>query len=166
MKKMIALLIAIALAVSAVALPALAEEASGTTVDQVSSATVQAGKAGRGGQRQIPGNRQAPQQPGQKEQTPQQPDQNGQSGQQQAPDNNQQNGRQVTPGRGNRNIKPSDRNANSRRTGKTGNQAVLDQMLKDGVITQDVYDAIINYLNSLAAPQQTTESSSDSTGTT
>ena len=42
----------------------------------------------------------------------------------------------------------------------------LDRLLKENVISQDVYDAIINYLNSLATLQQSTESSTDSAGTT
>ena len=79
MKKTIALLMTLALVISAVALPALAEEPAGT-VDQATSATRQGGqnsqsaKGGRGGRQQMPG------QNSQNGQTPQMPGQNSQNG--------------------------------------------------------------------------------------
>ena len=128
MKKTLALFMTIALVICAVVIPVLAEETAETT-DQTTSATVQTGKGGRGGWQMMPRNGQMPQQP----------DQNGQ--QPQMPGNNQ-DGQQAVPGRGNRNMK----HGNGRPAGKTGKQNMLDQLLKDGVITQEVYDAITNYL--------------------
>ena len=86
MKKTLALLMALALVISAIALPALAEN---NTVDQTTSATMQTARGGRGGKGQMPGqnnrNSQMPQMPnqnGQNAQPPQMPDQSGQNGQQ------------------------------------------------------------------------------------
>ena len=52
MKKTLALLMALALVISAIALPALAEN---NTVDQTTSATMQTTRGGRGGKGQMPG---------------------------------------------------------------------------------------------------------------
>ena len=129
-------------------------------------------KPGRNGQQQ-----QAPSQNGQQPQTPEQnapqpqtPDQNAQqpqapnqgSQQPQTPDQNAQ--QPQTPGQNGGNRKHD--NAKNGRTGKSGAGLDPDQLLKENVISQDVYDAIINYLNSLATLQQSTESSTDSAGTT
>ena len=124
MKKILALLIAVTLVIGAAALPAFAEGTDGTT-DATASATV-TGKGGRGGNRQMPGNGQMPQMPGQ----------NGQSTQ---PDPNQQSGKGIRGGN------------RGHRTEKHFN---LDQLLADGVITQEVYDAITNYMKEHAAQAQ------------
>ena len=105
-------------------------------------------------------NAQQPQAPNQGSQQPQTPDQNAQ--QPQTPDQNTQ--QPQTPGQNGGNRKHD--NAKNGRTGKSGAGLDLDQLLKENVISQDVYDAIINYLNSLATLQQSTESSTDSAGTT
>ena len=86
MKKTLALLMALALLISAVAIPAMAEETNGT-VDQVTSATTsqnnrnnhnaQNGRGGHGGRQQVPG--QSSQTPDQNSQVPQLPDQNTQA---------------------------------------------------------------------------------------
>lgn len=129
-------------------------------------------KPGRNGQQQQAPNQgsQQPQTPDQNAQQPQTPDQNAQ--QPQTPDQNtqqpqtpDQNIQQPqTPGQNGGNRKHD--NAKNGRTGKSGAGLDLDQLLKENVISQDVYDAIINYLNSLATLQQSTESSTDSAGTT
>ena len=162
MKQVFALLLTVILLISAVVLPALAEETPEPEVDQSASATVQAGKAGRGSQPQMPGSRQNPRRPGQNGQMPRQPDQNNWNGQQQAPDDNQ-NEQQVTPDKGNRNMKHSNRNANAGKAGKAEKQTLLDQMLKDGVITQEVYDTITNYMKE-HAPHQPESSSAQAEG--
>lgn len=142
MKKTIALLMTLALLVSAVALPAMAEETAGA-VDQVTSATQngrndQTAKGGRGGSRQMPGqNGQNSQTPG-NGMTPQMPGQNGQNGQ--------------TPGVGNgrRNKGVPGLNGQAARGGK---QLIFDQLLAEGVITQEVYDAITAWMNAKMQPQ-------------
>jgi hypothetical protein len=118
-------------------------------------------KPGRNGQQQTPNqNGQQPQTPDQNGRQPQTPDQNGQQ-----PQTPEQNAPQPqTPGQNGGNRKHD--NAKNGRTGKSGAGLDLDQLLKENVISQDVYDAIINYLNSLATLQQSTESSTDSAGTT
>ena len=163
MKKTIALLMTLALVIGAVALPALAEEPVGT-VDQVASATQQSGennqfaKGGRGGRQQMPGqneqNGQMPQTPGQNGrngQAPQMPGQNDQNSQ--LPQMPGQNGRM--PGKGSR---------NNRQTGsKTGTDgqpemhgktAIFDRLLSDGVITQEIYDAITAWMQQQAPQAQ------------
>lgn len=156
MKKGIALLLTIALAVSAMTIPALAEQTTQITTDQTTSATVNTGKTGRGGRQQMPGNKQrpgngqipqqpgqgtqTPQQHGQGTQTPQQPDQNAQT-----PQQPNQNGRQGKSGKG-INGKHGNWNANGQQTKQDRIQEIFDQLLKDGVISQEVYDAIMNYL--------------------
>ena len=140
MKKTIALLMSLALIVSALALPALAEESS-SQVDQTTSATVQTAKGGRGGNRQqMPGqnnqNGQAPQLPGQNGQMPQMPGQN---------DQYSQNGQMpVRPGKGGRNARQNNGTAVG---GHFGKQLIFDQLLADGVITQEIYDAITAWMN-------------------
>lgn len=177
MKKTIALLMALALLISALAVPALAEETAGT-VDQVTSATTQSGQTGRNGNsnnnsnsngqqmpgrnNRMPGNGQMPRMPG-NGQMPQMPGQGSQSGQlPQAPAQNgqdSQNGQaSQLPGKGSRNS----RQANQ--AGRAGKQSVFDQLLADGVITQEVYDAITAWMSEKAAqPLQDTAAAAGST---
>lgn len=196
MKRILTMTLAAALLICALSLPAMAEstettETTATTettteaTDAVASATRnnrnnqaapqqkpgRGQKPGRNGQQQMPNQgSQQPQTPDQNGQQPQTPDQNGQqpqtpdqNGQQpQTPDQNTQ--QPQTPGQNGGNRKHD--NAKNGRTGKSGAGLDLDQLLKENVISQDVYDAIINYLNSLATLQQSTESSTDSAGTT
>ncbi len=144
MKKILALLMAVTLVIGAAVLPALAEGTDGTT-DSTTSATV-TGKGGRGGNRQLPGNGQMPQTPGQNGQMPQMPGQNGQmpqmpgqNGQNTQPDQNQQPGKGIRGGN---------------RGYRAGKHFDLDQLLADGVITQEVYDAITNYMKENAPQAQ------------
>ena len=143
MKKTIALLMTLALVISAVAIPALAEEPA---VDQVASATQQGGqnnqfsRGGRGGRQQMPGqnsqNGQAPQMPGQNDQNSQAP---------QVPGQNGQNSRM--PGRGGKGNRQGGFTAGTDgQTVKHGKTAVFDRLLADGVITQEIYDAIIAWM--------------------
>lgn len=171
MKKILVTLMILALAVSALAIPALAEDTAAAATDQTSSATVQTGKGGHGG-RQMPGqnnqNGQMPQMPGQggrNGQMPQMPDQNGQNGQNnqmpQMPNQNSQNGQnnqQAMPGRGGRGMKNGNRNGNAAHGGK---EQFFEQMLKDSVITQETYDAIIAYLQKNAPQQPDAAASAD-----
>ena len=161
MKKTIALLMTLALVISAVALPALAEEPA---VDQVTSATQQGGqnsqsaKGGRGGRQQMPGqNSQMPQMPGQNgqnSQAPQMPGQNDQNSQApQVPGQNDQNSRM--PGRGGKGNRRGGFTAGTDgQTVKHGKTAVFDRLLADGVITQEIYDAIIAWMQQQAPQAQ------------
>ena len=153
MKKTIALLMTLALVISAVALPALAEEPAGT-VDQATSATRQGGqnnqfsRGGRGGRQQMPGqnsqNGQAPQMPGQNDQNSQAP---------QVPGQNDQNSRM--PGRGGKGNRRGGFTAGTDgQTVKHGKTAVFDRLLADGVITQEIYDAIIAWMQQQAPQAQ------------
>jgi len=177
MKRILTMTLAAALLICALSLPAMAESTETTettattettteTTDAVSSATRnnrnnQAAPQQKPGRGQKPGrNGQQQQAPNQGSQRPQTPDQNAQ--QPQTPDQNTQ--QPQTPGQNGGNRKHD--NAKNGRTGKSGAGLDLDQLLKENVISQDVYDAIINYLNSLATLQQSTESSTDSAGTT
>ena len=135
MKKAIALLLTLALVISAAALPALAEDSAGT-VNQIASATQQVGqnnqfgRGGHGGRQQMPGqnsqNGQMPQMPGQDNQNSQTPQMPGKGGK-----GNRQ-GRFAVGQNG--------------RTVKNGKLAIFDRLLAEGVITQEVYDAIIAWL--------------------
>lgn len=176
MKRILTMTLAAALLICALSLPAMAESTETTettattettteTTDAVSSATRnnrnnQAAPQQKPGRGQKPGRNGQQQMPNQGSQQPQTPDQNGQ--QPQTPDQNTQ--QPQTPGQNGGNRKHD--NAKNGRTGKSGAGLDLDQLLKENVISQDVYDAIINYLNSLATLQQSTESSTDSAGTT
>ncbi|MBQ1364672.1 MAG: hypothetical protein IIY60_02550 [Clostridia bacterium] len=176
MKRILTMTLAAALLICALSLPAMAESTETTettattettteTTDAVSSATRnnrnnQAAPQQKPGRGQKPGRNGQQQMPNQGSQQPQTPDQNGQ--QPQTPDQNTQ--QPQTPGQNGGNRKHD--NAKNGRTGKSGAGFDLDQLLKENVISQDVYDAIINYLNSLATLQQSTESSTDSAGTT
>lgn len=148
MKKIIALLTTLALAISAVALPALAEETAGA-VDQVTSATQNSrnshpGKDSRGGNRQKPGqNSTAPQAPDAGI-TPQAPEQDSQDGQ--ATVKNGKNGK-------------NGKNASAKKgkAARNDTQLVFDRLLAENVITREVYDAITAWLNSqsgAAAPAE------------
>lgn len=152
MKKTLALLMALALVISAIALPALAEN---NTVDQTTSATMQTARGGRGGKGQMPGqnnrNSQMPQMPnqsGQNAQPPQMPDQSGQNGQQQIPD---QNNQQQLPGKIGRNGFRGENTA--ARTEKL--EQWLTQLVTDGVITQEVADAILTHVKEQLTQAQT-----------
>lgn len=176
MKRILTMTLAAALLICALSLPAMAESTETTettattettteTTDAVASATRnnrnnQAAPQQKPGRGQKPGRNGQQQMPNQGSQQPQTPDQNGQ--QPQTPDQNTQ--QPQTPGQNGGNRKHD--NAKNGRTGKSGAGFDLDQLLKENVISQDVYDAIINYLNSLATLQQSTESSTDSAGTT
>ena len=176
MKRILTMTLAAALLICALSLPAMAESTETTettattettteTTDAVSSVTRnnrnnQAAPQQKPGRGQKPGRNGQQQMPNQGSQQPQTPDQNGQ--QPQTPDQNTQ--QPQTPGQNGGNRKHD--NAKNGRTGKSGAGFDLDQLLKENVISQDVYDAIINYLNSLATLQQSTESSTDSAGTT
>ena len=145
MKKTIALLMTLALVISAVAIPALAEEPA---VDQVTSATQQGGqnsqsaKGGRGGRQQMPG---------QNSQMPQIPGQNGQNSR--------------MPGRGGKGNRQGGFTAGTDgQTVKHGKTAVFDRLLADGVITQEIYDAIIAWMQQQAPQaQQNAEAPAEST---
>ena len=166
MKRILTMTLAAALLICALSLPAMAESTETTettattettteTTDAVASATRnnrnnQAAPQQKPGRGQKPGRNGQQQMPNQGSQQPQTPDQNAQQPQ--------------TPGQNGGNRKHD--NAKNGRTGKSGAGLDLDQLLKENVISQDVYDAIINYLNSLATLQQSTESSTDSAGTT
>ena len=145
MKKIIALLTTLALAISAVALPALAEDAGGT-VDQVTSATQNSRnshpvKDGRGGNRQKPGqNSTAPQTPDAGI-TPQVPEQDSQAGQ--ATVKNGKNGKNASAKKG--------------KAARNDTQLVFDRLLAENVITREVYDAITAWLNSQSGQAQAAE---------
>ena len=172
MKKMIAIMMTLALLISALAIPALAEE-TGTTVDQVTSATTQTGRGGHGNRQQMPGNGQMPQMPGQNNQNSQQPqlpgqnDQNSQNGQMpQMPGQNDQNTQNSQmPGRGGKNNRQGKGAAGQNNlNGKAGRQLIFDQLLADGVITQEVYDAITAWINE-KMPQAQQEAATPAEGT-
>ena len=190
MKKTIALLMTLALVISAVALPALAEEPAGT-VDQATSATRQGGqnsqsaKGGRGGRQQMPGqnsqNGQTPQMPGQNSQNgqaPQMPGQNDQNSQApQMPGQNDQNSQAPqVPGQNGQNSRMPGRGGKGNRRGgftagtdgqtvKHGKTAVFDRLLADGVITQEIYDAITAWMQQ-QAPQAQQNAGAPAEGTT
>lgn len=173
MKKTIALLMTLALVISAVALPALAEEPAGT-VDQVTSATRQSGqnnqfsRGGRGGRQQMPEqNSQMPQMPGQNgqnSQAPQMPGQNDQNSQApRVPGQNGQNSRM--PGRGGKGNRQGGFTAGTDgQTVKHGKTAVFDRLLADGVITQEIYDAITAWMQQqVPQAQQNAEAPAEGT---
>lgn len=165
MKKTLALLMTLALVISALALPALAEETNVTT-DQTTSASVQTGKGGRGGGRQMPQmpgqndqNSQLPQQPGQNSQDSQMPGRGGKNrqmpGNGQMPQMPDQNNQQ--PGQDNQNSQqtlPRMDGRGMKHGGHGGRQQLFDQLLKDGIITQETYDTIAAYLQKNAPQQQ------------
>ena len=139
MKKTLALLMALALVISAIALPALAEN---NTVDQTTSATMQTARGGRGGKGQMPG------QNNRNSQMPQMPNRNGQNGQQQIPD---QNNQQQLPGKiGRKGFRGENTAA---RTEKL--EQWLTQLVTDGVITQEVSDAILAHVKEQLTQAQT-----------
>lgn len=151
MKKMLALLITLMLVISAVSLPVLAEENNVT--DTTTSATVQSARGGRGGRFQAPGNGQNAQTPGQMPQMP--GNQNGQM-----PDNNQngqmpggQNGQM--PGMNGKGGRKGGHSAAGSTVKTEKLEAWLTQLVTDGVITQEVSDAILTYIKDKAAQAQT-----------
>ena len=167
MKRILTMTLAAALLICALSLPAMAESTETTettattettteTTDAVSSAT-RNNRNNQAAPQQKPGHGQKPGRNGQQQQAPNQNGQQPQTPEQNAP-------QPQTPGQNGGNRKHD--NAKNGRTGKSGAGLDLDQLLKENVISQDVYDAIINYLNSLATLQQSTESSTDSAGTT
>ena len=142
MKKMFALLMTLMIIISAAALPAIAEEGQDQT-DTVTSATVPNGRGNRQGMPQAPGKRQDGQQP-------QQP-------------GSQQYGQQSGMPRGGKNTQKA-RNGRMHNADSRQNQ-IFDQLLKDGVITQEVYDAIMTYLKEhLPTGQPEAPSQTDGTG--
>ena len=142
MKKMFALLMTLMIIISAAALPAIAEEGQDQT-DTVTSATVPNGRGNRQGMPQAPGKRQDGQQP-------QQP-------------GSQQDGQQSGMPRGGKNTQKA-RNGRMHNADSRQNQ-IFDQLLKDGVITQEVYDAIMTYLKEhLPTGQPEAPSQTDGTG--
>ena len=159
MKKIFALILALSLTACALALPALAEDAAGA-VDQTSSATLN-GQAGFSGRNRMPGqgnrNGQLPQAPGQNNQNgqaPQMPGQNDQNSQApQVPGQNGQNSRM--PGRGGKGNRQGGFTAGTDgQTVKHGKTAVFDRLLADGVITQEIYDAITAWMQQQAPQAQ------------
>ena len=141
MKKTLALLTAFALVISAIALPALAEN---NTADQTTSATTQTARGGRGGRGQMPG------QNNRNNQMPQMPNQNGQNVQPpQLPDQSGQNSQQF-PGKTGR--KGFHGGNTAARTEKL--EQWLTQLVTDGVITQEVSDAILNHVKEQIAQAQ------------
>ena len=194
MKKVLAILMAITLVITAAALPGFAEE-TGETTDQISSAT-QAKGGNSNGRHQKPGSSQAPGQnsqiPGRNNQTPgqssqmpgrnnqapgqsnqmpgrnnQAPGQNSQTPAQnsqvpgqdsQTPEQNSQDtqsGQQARPGKNGREAnhgKQSSGQAQSRK-GKSGMLIDPAQLLDAGIITQEIYDAIVSYLQEHTAQQ-------------
>ena len=140
MKKTLALLMAFALVISAIVLPALAEN---NTTDQTTSATTQTARGGRG---QMPG------QNNRNNQMPQMPNQNGQNVQPpQLPDQSGQNSQQF-PGKTGR--KGFHGGNTAARTEKL--EQWLTQLVTDGVITQEVSDAILNHVKEQIAQAGTT----------
>ena len=125
MKKMIAMMMMLALLIGVLAVPAMAEE-TGAPADQTTSATTQTGHGGHG-TRQQPG--QIPGQGGQPGVMPGQGSQGGQPAQ----------------GRGGR--CPGRAGSTGGQDVKAGKQLIFDQLLTDGVITQEVYDAITAWMN-------------------
>ena len=153
MKKTIALLMTLALVISAVAIPVLAEEPA--AVDQVTSAaqaTRQNGQPVRGGR----GGRQMPGQNGQNGQMPQMPGQNGQNGQM-----------PQMPGKGGRNSRQGGfKGDHDDRSMKHGT-AIFDRLLADGVITQETYDAIAAWIQQqMPQVQQNAETPAEGTAPT
>ena len=164
MKKVFAILMILALVVSAI--PVFAEDAAGT--DAATSATVAAGKGGRNNGRDsrqtpaMPGRGQNGRKgmPGSAQNVPAMPDnsQGSQDSQQQAPvmpDNSQaapdtestpdtQQAAASAKGQKGRNTQKQVRAGKNSLTKKTA--AWLDQLLADGVITQEIHDAIVSYL--------------------
>ena len=155
MKKFLTLLMAAILLIGAAVMPALAGETE-SAPDQVASATAQAGNGNAPALPQMPGQdstQNVPQMPGQDstQNVPQMPGRNSGNGQT-APQNGM-------PGRGGRNAQQG-RNFGNRnggaadfRNGKPGKLADPDQLLADGVITQEIYDAIIAWLNEKSQTQ-------------
>ena len=181
MKKILVWGMILALMISALALPSLAEEAE-TQSDAVTSATQQSGKGGHGGRQQPAGGQmpdqngqdsrmpgmdgrnarqnqngqmpQAPDQNGQNNQAPQQPGQNGQNEQSaQQPDQNGTGSQSVTPCKGGRGNQGGKQNGKQNRPQTPAQRLNFDQMLTDGVITQEIYDSIMNYMKE-RTPQQ------------
>ena len=140
MKKTIALLMTLALVISAVAIPALAEEPA--AVDQVTSAaqaTRQNGQPVRGGRdgRQMPG-------------------QNGQNGQM-----------PQMPGKGGRNSRQGGFKGDHDDRSMKHRTAIFDRLLADGVITQETYDAIAAWIQQqMPQVQQNAETPAEGTAPT
>lgn len=149
MKKFLTLLMAAILLIGAAVMPALAGETE-SAPDQVASATVQAGNENAPAQPQMPSG-QMPQAPDGAQNAPVMPGRNSGNGQT-APQNGM-------PGRGGRNAQQGknfgNRNGGAAdfRNGKPGKLADPDQLLADGVITQEIYDAIIAWLNEKSQTQ-------------
>lgn len=144
MKRTLILLMTLALLAGTAAIPAFAEE-TGNTPDQITSATSQPGKETPGNQQQMPDSSQLPQTPG-STQNVRMPMRRGQ--------NNPQPG---MPGKDSRGAKqdkgPGDRNNGMPDKRDGGKHVNPDQLLAEGVITREVYDAIANWKNQKAQQQ-------------
>lgn len=144
MKRTLILLMTLALLAGTAAIPAFAEE-TGNTPDQITSATEQPGKEIPGNQQQTPDGSQQPQTPG-STQTVRTPMRRGR--------NNPQPG---TPGEDGRGAKQGKgiggRNNGTPGTRNGGKQVDPDRLLAEGVITREVYDAIVNRQSSKAQQQ-------------
>ena len=157
MKKIIALLMTLALLISALALPAFAEEGN-ETVDQVTSATRETAQGGPNGQQppEMPGNGQNNQNDQNSQQSPEMPgnEQNSQNDQNsqrppEMPANGQNDGKGGKPQGGRGKKGSADRNAPG---GEPEKLLDFEQLVKDNVISQEVCDAILNYMKE-HAPQ-------------
>lgn len=189
MKKILALLMTLTLVISTAALPALAEEADGTT-DAVSSATAVTGKGSHGG---MPGNDRNGQQPpsmpgnGRNGQQPPAMSGSGQNGQQPPAmpesDQNCRNDRQAPsmsvngqneqgrrnsqqpsgkPGKGKNGKKTQLPKGNpgedqNSRNSKPEMRLDFEQLVRDGVIDQELCEKIMDYMKEHAPQAQSEE---------
>ena len=144
MKRTLILIMAIALLTATAAIPAFAEEAAGTP-DQITSATVQDGGETPASQQPAPGGNRPSRFTGNTPngRMPAAPGRSNGNGQ-----NNQQPG---TPGKDGRAMKQG-KGITGRNKGR--NYVDPNQLLAEGVITREVYDAIVNWL-SVKTRQQT-----------
>ena len=144
MKKLLVLLLTIALGISAVTVPVLAEEA-GEEPDQITSATTQSQKK----HQRTSGGEETSETPEstREDQTSQTPDQDSQNAQ-----DSRKSRKSETSGKAGRSQKQEKRSGRKDsgtagvRIGKSGKHVDLDRLLSDGVITREVYDAIIKYM--------------------
>lgn len=212
MKKFLALLMVLTLAAGALVLPALAEESnqaaetnpatetigSSEGTDQVSSATRQAGKDGRGNRPQKPGrNGKAPDQSSQdaQQQSPAQDNSRNDQNVPQTPGKSGRGGRRQPgkdsggtlpqmPAQGSTDVPPAEMpDQDIQSSGETqqpagapgsnpgtdqiepGKFTIFDELLQAGVISREVYDAIMTYLQAQIGVLQPAENSAFSDAT-
>lgn len=183
MKRILVLLLTAALVIGALSLPALAETTD-EAANTVSSATVQDQQAAGNTASREHGNRQKPGQNGQQmpgQGGPQMPGQQmpgqgrqqkpGRNGQQMPGQNGQQmpgqNGQQM-PGQNGQQV-PGQENGSTTQgkgfgglhNGRHGARLDLDRLLKENVITQEVYDTITEYMKKNAPQQDTANASAE-----